>query len=124
MKYNHNTILDILRDKFWDEIEGFTGRCVLNMDSWDRDQIFQDPTDYAVLDSINEMWVTDFDTEPEDDSQELVTGVLELRAAVDGYAHWDGEDVRVDSGEMELGISFSFYEEDGKYEDLDLEYIY
>lgn len=126
MLYNKNIVLDILSSNFWDSIEDFTNGCVMDMSSIDLDGVFEYMTDYAALDSITEMKVTDYEAEKEEGDifKELISGILEVSADIEGYAHWDGEDILIDHGEVVLGFSFSFYAEKGEYTDLDLGYLY
>lgn len=125
MLYNRNIVLDILRSNFWDPIEEFTNRCIMDMNGMELERFLEYTVDYANLDFITEMKVIDYEVEKEEDSSgESVSGTLEVSAEIDGYTHWDGEDILSDSGEITLGFSFNFYVEEGKYSDLELEYLY
>ena len=125
MIYNNNIILNILQSEFWDEIEIYVAGCILDFDDWNSNDTFENIVDYAELDSIDEMVVDSYNIEENPDGvREYISGMMEIRSYVDGYVHWDGEDMVVDSGEVSIGVQFSFYAEDDKYYNLELEHIY
>lgn len=47
-------------------------------------------------------------------------GLLSVLAAVEGYAHWNGENIYVGDAEIELMFTFSFYVNDGKFSEFEL----
>lgn len=123
MNYNKNIVLDILRSNFWDEIEKFVMDYVLDLENDELIEVFETLVDYAMLDYIEEMSVDCYEVEQEENKKNI-SGVLDVVANIDGYAHWDGEGNLIDDGEIEIGIGFRFYEEEEEYFDIVLEHLY
>ena len=123
MKYNENIVLDILSSEFFGEIEEYTLECIWQMTESDIWDIIDEGADYAELEYIDGLEVIDYEVKEEDET-EYISGTLEVSACIDGYAHWDGEDINMGSGFCELDMSFGFLRCRDEYLNLELEYIY
>lgn len=123
MNYNKNIILDILRSNFFEEIETFVTNYVLDLEENDLIMFFETSVDYAMLDYIEEISVVYYEVEKEE-GQDNISGMINVIAEIDGYLHWDGEENFVGSNEIEIGIDFSFYEENNDFFDIELEDVY
>ena len=89
---DRNSVLTLMEECFWDEIETFTIECVSELGTDELEIIFTDYlVDYASLDEIEELKITDMEIEC-DDGVETVSGEMRLDILVEGYAHWDGSD--------------------------------
>ncbi len=119
MSYNKNIVLEMISSTFWDEIETFVEENVMDFEGEELMDIFSQPVDYALLDSIESMRILDFDTDKEE-KNESISGTLQVVALVEGYVHWDGENVWLEDEEMCMGIAFSFDVVDGICSNLDL----
>ena len=120
MSYNKNIVLEMISSTFWDEIETFVEENVMDFEGEELMDIFAQPVDYALLDSIESMSILDFDTDKEEEN-ESISGTLQVVALVEGYVHWDGENVWLEDEEMCMGIAFCFDVVDGVCSNLDLE---
>lgn len=123
MLFNKNIILEILQSDFGEQVDTMIESCVMDMEACDLDSILEYSADYALLDEIEEMTVTEYDAEEEYD-QTSVRGILEVKAMITGYTHWDGEEIRVDDGIVTLGIGFCFDTDGTNHSNLQLEYVY
>ena len=89
---DRNSVLTLMEECFWDEIETFTIECVSELGTDELEIIFTDYlVDYASLDEIEELKITDMEIEC-DDGVETVSGEMRLDILVEGYAHWDGSE--------------------------------
>lgn len=122
--YNKNIILNILNSTFGDEIEEYIQNCVVEMDSNELKEYFEQETDYAVLDVLEQMVVQDFEVELDEENKELISGTLEISAEIDGYVHWEGEEIYIESAAVTIGLLYEFHAENEQYTDLYLEYLY
>lgn len=123
MLFNKNIVLEILRSNFAEEIGRCVEKCVESLDDLELESIFESAVDFAALDVIEEMEVEDYTVEKEDDEL-YVEGTFEVVVSVDGYERINDETVYKDSGTVQFGIGFSFYIENGKYSEIELEYLY
>lgn len=123
MIYNNNIINSILQDKFGDGIELYIADCVQRLDKYEIANVFEELVDYVQLDSISDMKVIDFEIEKEDDYI-YISGTLDVVATINGYAHWDNEDVFLECGEFELTLFYQFMVKGSEYSHFELEYIY
>ena len=121
MSYNKNIILEMLSSTFWDEIESFVERIVMDYKDDDLIDIFEQPTDYTLLDSIQAMRVLDFFTE-QDDEKERIYGKLQIEASIEGYVHWDDEVEWLGDKEECIEVAFDFDVHDGICSNLKLAY--
>lgn len=119
MLFNKNIILEILRSVFSDKIESFVDKCVMGFDEFDLELIFESLVDLVIFNSIEDMIVENFSVE-DDDRGQNVFGMFEIVVSLDGFQG----DYFVESEMAVLRIEFSFYAEEGKYSDLELEYLY
>lgn len=118
MHYNKNIILEILQSNFGAEIESFVDCYVMDMDSDQLSGAFEQTVDYAVLDTIDEMDVVNFQVEKDRTDEEMMNGVFYVLAMLEGYVYWEGEHVFVGSEEIELDFRFSFLKYNGEYFDF------
>lgn len=123
MKYNKNIVLNILSSEFFDPIEEYTTECIWEMDGADLCRVFDMSVDYAELDYIDGLYVSDYDIE-EDEEGECISGTLEVSAYIEGYVHWDGENVNVKNEIYEFVMYFQFYADGDEYSNLSLEHVY
>ncbi len=123
MKYNKNIILNILTDDFENEIAEYVLDCIWNLDGSDLYDAFESVIDYADLDYIDKISLIRYEVD-EEKNEECIHGVIEIIAYIDGYVHWDGENMLMGGAPFMLGVEFSFMIEEGIAEGLELEYIY
>ena len=123
MLFNKNIVLEILRSNFAEEIDRCVEKCVESLDDLELESVFESAVDFAALDVIVEMEVEDYTVEKEDDER-YVEGTFDVMVSVDGYERINGENVYKDSGIVHFEIGFSFYVENGKYSEIELEYLY
>lgn len=123
MLYNKNIILHILSGKFGDEIESYIQDCVMRMDSDELELYFKQELDYAVLDMINQMTVQNFEIEMDGEAQATISGILEVLADINGYVHWDNEEIYVGSAVVIIDLLYEFHTENEEYTNLYLEHI-
>lgn len=123
MLFNKNIILEILQSDFGDEIEAMVDVCVMDLEPAELESIIEYSVDYALLDEIEEMYVSDYEIENEGGRQ-VVSGILEVKAMISGYSHWDGEEVYVEDGSTGFGIGFVFETDGINHSNLQLEYLY
>lgn len=123
MFFNKNIVLEILKSNFTDEIGMCVGNFVASLDDLELESIFELAVDFAALYGIEEMEVEDYTVEEKDEGQN-VKGTFEGRASVDGYERINGEIVYMDSGIIHFEVNFSFYVENRKYSDIELECLY
>lgn len=124
MTYNNNIILNILQSNFWDEIEICVADYIISLDEFNLAENFDNIVDYAELDSINEMLVDSYEIKLEaEEDREYISGIIEIECSIDGYVHWDRENIAIDKGIVNVGVQFSFCSEKDKYYDLELELI-
>mgnify|MGYP001134101510 CR=1 FL=1 len=75
---DRNSVLTLMEECFWDEIETFTIECVSELGTDELEIIFTDYlVDYASLDEIEELKITDMEIEC-DDGVETVSGEMRL----------------------------------------------
>ena len=123
MLFNRNIILEVLRSNFAKNIKEFVDKCIMEWDGFDLDDIFEEAVDFALLDSVEEMTIEEYNVEDENGGQ-TVDGICEITVAVNGFIK-AGEDVAYrDTQIAVLGIGFSFYVENDKFSDMELEYLY
>ena len=95
-------------------IETFTIECVSELGTDELEIIFTDYlVDYASLDEIEELKITDMEIEC-DDGVETVSGEMRLDILVEGYAHWDGSEEYLGTEETEIRYKYSFEMMNGK----------
>lgn len=112
--FDRNSVLTLLGEHFWDDIEIFTIECIQEFAEEDLEAIFDgNLVDYADLDTIDELKVVGVEVE-EDGDIEIVSGQLMLEALVDGFVHWDGEERYIDSSNVKMYYEFRFETRDGK----------
>lgn len=122
--YNKNIILNILNNTFGDEIEEYVQNCVVRMESDELEEYIGQEVDYAILDRVTQMVVQDFEIVIEGENQELISGTLEVFAQIDGWVHWDCEEIYIESIILPIGLLYEFHAENDKYANLYLEHIY
>lgn len=111
---DRNSVLTLVEECFWDEIETFTIECVSEFGTDELEIIFTDYlVDYASLDEIEELKITDMEIEC-DDGVETVSGEMRLDILVEGYAHWDGSEEYLGTEETEIRYKYSFEMMNGK----------
>ena len=80
---DRNSVLTLMEECFWDEIETFTIECVSELGTDELEIIFTDYlVDYASLDEIEELKITDMEIEC-DDGVETVSGEMRLDILVE-----------------------------------------
>jgi hypothetical protein len=111
---DRNSVLEVLGKYYFEDIVSFTMDYVIELSDYELNTIFSgELVDYAILDSIDEMQVSDIEVE-EDGDDEIVSGILWFQAFMDGYAHWDREEHYLGSGEAEISFEFRFCMRGGK----------
>lgn len=110
---NRNNILTLLEEYFLDDIEIFTMECVGDFTSDELSIFTEYLVDYAKLDVIDELKVTEVESEREE-AIEIVNGEMLLNISVEGYAHWDGDEEYLGTEEVEICYKFCFEMIDGK----------
>lgn len=111
---DRNSVLILLEECFWDEIEAFTIECVGEFDSDELAVIFTEYlVDYAQLDEIEQLIITEMEIE-RDNEVEIVSGKMQLDISVEGYAHWDGDEEYLGTEETEICYKFCFEMMHGK----------
>ena len=111
---DRNSVLTLMEECFWDEIEAFTIEYVSEFGTDELEIIFTDYlVDYASLDEIEELKITDMEIECDEDV-ETVSGKMQLDILVEGYAHWDGSEEYLGTEETEIYYKYSFEMMNGK----------
>lgn len=105
---NRNSVLTLIEECFWDEIEVFTMECVGEFGADELAMIFTDYlVDYAKLGMIEELKITDMEIE-RDGEEEIVSGEMLLNILVEGYIHWDGEEEYLGTEEAVISYKYCF----------------
>lgn len=97
----------ILENRFLDEIYQKVLDIIDEMEQGDWADRFELLADYVLLDEIEDMDVASWDEEEEEGSA-VVSGTLELTARLDAYAHWDGEEILMESAGFPMEFAFEF----------------
>ena len=121
MLVNKNIILEILNSSFSKEIESTIIDTVMDMDSYDLEEYFQDEVDYASLNSINDIHIENYEI---DEEEQMVSGELTVMVSIDGYVYINGETLCTNSCDIQLGFIYQFSADGETYSDLELEHIY
>lgn len=121
--FDGNMVLHVIEEHFWHELEAFTIQCVMELESDELENMFELPVDYADFDTIDKVEADDIEVE-EEDTYITVTGKLAVKVIVDGYTHWDGENVFVDTAVYALSLIFYFDAAGGRYSKFELQYDY
>lgn len=119
MRFNSNIILEVLKSNFAEEITLYVHKCIGQLDEYDLSNIFESEADYALADFIEGIEVEDFSTEDENDGKK-VEGTLEIIVSISGY----DDRTFIGTGNIILGIGFSFHVENEKYTNVEFEYLY
>lgn len=122
MVLNKNILTNILQSNFELEITECIEDAIMNMESRELEKIFEEFIDYAYLDEITGMEVSSFSVE-EEDNVITVFGDLHVRAFIEGYVHWDGEEEFVGVNEAEILLEYSFEIAGEKYYNLELAFV-
>lgn len=123
MTMRKNKVLTILEEHFWDELEEYIEDAVSRSDWSDLDMVFDVEVDYAQLDTIEEITISNLETEEEDEYSEI-SGWLEATVTLDGYTYLDGENIPTGSALHTMGFTFSFCADDDGYSNFDMCYEY
>lgn len=123
MLFNKNIILEILQSDFGNQVEAMIENCVMDMEASELELLMGYSVDYALLDGIEEIYVTEYEVESEHGEQN-VSGVLDIKAMISGYTHWDGEEMHVEDGVVNLVIGFYFETDGNQHTNLQLEQLY
>lgn len=111
MLLNRNIILEIIRTFFSEQVEYQASKRVIEMCSYELEEIFGYPVDYAMLDTLGEMEIEEYSVA---DDGKTVKGVFEIEAFIEGYVYWDEESEYWDASETRLVFGFEFNAEDAK----------
>lgn len=120
MVLDEATVLEIITENFEKEIELEAAVGVMEMDSYDLEDCFDNSVDYADLDGIDEIEVEEVFVEEEEDTT-IVSGTLTALVMFSGYVHWDGEEVLIGDADKYMQFTFSFEVKDDKYVDFEVE---
>lgn len=124
MLFNKNIVLEIIRTHFGDEIELQTADCVMDLESYELEDFFDDYVDYALLDVIDEINVERFEVEKERENGCTIEGILTVISLLEGYVRWEDEELCVGEAEASLAFLFRFDVKADEYSDFKLSYIY
>ncbi len=122
MSLNKNILLEIIRTHFSEEVEIQVTQSVMELESYELEEIFENSIDYADLDVINEMFIQKLEIF-EDEDTGIIQGSIGINVFLDGYVHWEGENEFVDSREVTLNYKFEFKSENAEYTDFTMNYI-
>lgn len=122
MQFDNNSVLNIIEKLYWDTLEKYTIQCVSELGSDELEDTFDSDVDYAEMDSMDEIRVDEVEVEVAGDDV-VVSGNMEVHVLVDGYVHWDRENICIGSGEVTMSYQFSFCIMKGQYQELQLEYF-
>lgn len=120
---SRNAVLSIIENNFYDELTEYVAECVTRLEFEELDELFELSVDYAELDTVDQLRVSDLESEEEEDG-EIISGMLEAEVTLDGYAYWDGENDFVGTAMQIFGFAFSFYVDGKTYSDFELVYEY
>lgn len=124
MLFNRNIILEILRSSFAKEIETFIEQYIMELDEIELEEFFGLSADFAFLDSIGQINVDDFSTVSDGNGQK-VEGVFDVEVLIYGFQNVENDDKKyMGTGLGMLELAFSFYEKNGSYSNIVLEYLY
>ncbi|MBR0280007.1 MAG: hypothetical protein IJQ81_00255 [Oscillibacter sp.] len=126
MTFNQAKVQEILDGHFLNKIEKAVARDVQELDEVDLERVFDDSAECATLDFIEEIQVTDWSAEGEDD-EITVSGDMSIRMDIDGWKYGDSDEkCHVGSAMFFMRYGFCFEATKGKkkwkYNHLDLEY--
>lgn len=122
MSLNKNIVLEIIRTHFSEEVELEVTQSVMELESYELEEIFENSIDYADLDVINEMFIQKLEIF-EDEDTGIIQGSIGINVFLDGYVHWEGENEFVDSREITLNYNFEFKSENTEYTDFNMDYV-
>ena len=122
MSLNKNIVLEIIRTHFSEEVELEVTQSVMELESYELEEIFENSIDYADLDVINEMFIQKLEIF-EDEDTGIIQGSIGINVFLDGYVHWEGENEFVDSREITLNNNFEFKSENTEYTDFNMDYV-
>lgn len=120
MLLNKNVVLEILQSEFAEEIEMQTITCVMDMESYELVEIFENSVDYVEVDEIDELEIVKYNTEERGKNFLDVSGIMQMRVLLEGYVHWDGENMYIGSQHTFLAFEFSFSKEEEQYGNLEM----
>lgn len=123
MKLNKNAVLTIIEEYFWDELSSYIADCAISIEDDELDGIFESMVDYADLDEIYGLSVSNIELE-EDGDTITVMGELHADLSLNGYVYYDGENICIGSAEHFMGFTFTFEIYDGEYGEFWMEYLY
>ena len=122
MELTKKEIEEILENKFIDKIYDESQNFVMDLTGDDLSGVFDDPVDFAQLDSLDiELLLYNVE---EVIGQKEVTGRIEIISFVEGYFYWEKENRYIGSEEMTFDMDFVFYVDNGKAEDVLVLQIY
>lgn len=122
MLFNKNIILEILQSNFWNKIESYIDEYIMELEPYELEQVFDFTVDYGLMDGIGEIVIEEYHVE-QTIREQLVSGIFSTLVSVEGYTHWEKENVFVGVEEIELVFYFSFLAQDEKVFDLELTLI-
>lgn len=120
MVLDEATVLDIILENFEKDIELEAAVGVMEMDSYELEDCFDNSVDYADLEGVDEVEVEEVFVEEEENTT-IVSGTLRALVMFSGYVHWDGEEVLVGDADKYMQFTFSFEVKDNKYLEFEVE---
>lgn len=125
MNINKSIIEEIIADNFFDNITAEISRYLLDLDSYDLRDIFNEEVEYADLDGINKINLIRYISD-DIENQKEISGSSEISINLDGYVYWDKENHLIESVETTFIIDFVFYYiiSENEYKDFEITEIY
>ncbi len=123
MELDREHIQIILENQFAEDIYRKVLDSVSELEQGDWLDAFELFVDYVLVDTIEDIQVESWEVERY--VEELtVSGLLELSVELEGYAHWDGEDISAGTAEFPMRYAFEFSMIGEECGNLHLEYEY
>ena len=119
MLYNKNIVLEIILSCFSDVLEKAIYEEVVNLDSYELENIFQQIIDFAEVGDIGDAEIEYYRVDT-DEKMNKVYGIIKVDVSLDGYVHWDGENELLDTENHEFEFDFKFNDREEQYSDFEI----
>lgn len=121
MKFDKNLVSAILEHEFCQEIFEYVADLVMELGREDLDSIFGQIVDYALLDTIEGVSLYHLEQETDEEERSRISGDMEIEMTLMGYVYFGGEDECVENARECMDFSFSFWHDNGKIYNFQIE---
>ena len=116
-------VQQIIEDNFLENIYFEIIDYINNLSGAELSDFFEYAVDFATCNIIDDAKIINY-KEQQFDNQNEIVGSLEVGVEIDGYVHWENEDMNINSVKSKVVVWFSLYEKDDVYEDFAILDIY